>query len=145
MGKRNRAPSKARKRVSGRRGSKVKSRRGLYVAESPRHDRAVFASRRFEKGDLIERCPVIVLSSKDHATLDDTDLYGYVFEWWGGVALAFGFGSFYNHSGDPSAEYELLEEDRVVAFRAVRDIEQDEEITISYAEHDDLWFEPVEV
>jgi SET domain-containing protein len=48
-----------------------------------------------------------------------------------------GYGSLYNHSDEPNAEY-THEADDAYSFMAVRDIAAGEEITISYG---DEWWE----
>lgn len=112
------------------------------VAPSRLHGRGVFAARRLEEGDLIETCPVILLSAEDHERLDDTPLYGYLYECEGTSAVAFGCGSFYNHSAEPAADYEIDVDDEVIRIVARRSIGRGEEVTIRYADEDDLWFDP---
>jgi SET domain-containing protein len=102
----------------------------------------VFAGRRFRAGEVLERCPILCVSAKDRALLERTGLRGYVYHRQKGAgAIALGFGSLYNHSADPNAECELVLEDQVLVFRALRDIAQDEEIRISYCDEADLWFD----
>lgn len=116
----------------------------VVVGPSERHGRGVFAAREFQAGDLIEVCPAILLSAEDHERLDDTPLYGYLFECEGTSAVAFGCGSFYNHSADPSADYEFDDEDSVIRMYARHHIAQGDEITICYAAEADLWFDPAQ-
>ena len=52
-----------------------------------------------------------------------------------------GYGSLYNHSGEPSAEY-VQHEDDSLAFMALRDIAEGEEITIDYGSE---WWETREL
>ena len=52
-----------------------------------------------------------------------------------------GYGSLYNHSEDPNAEY-IHQFDDAYAFAALRDIADGEEITISYS---DAWWETREL
>lgn len=96
--------------------------------------RGVFARRWIPKGEIIERVPVVVFpvdeSSEEGPAWDH--LASYCFEWGRGTAgLALGYGSLYNHSFAPNAEYED-EEPRTKVFRALRDIAAGEEITINY-------------
>ena len=78
----------------------------VYTGRSRIHGRGVFAARRFEPGDVIEECPVLTVSGDQAALLDETDLYGFTFEWKKGAAVALGFGSLYNHSWAPNARYD---------------------------------------
>jgi hypothetical protein len=117
----------------------------LRVGRSSIHGTGVFANRRFEPDDVIERCPVLTLSGPDADAVVDTVLGNYVYEWEHGYALALGYGSLYNHSHQPSARYEMdydHDEIHVVARRRIR---RGEEITISYnGDADDqapVWFE----
>jgi uncharacterized protein len=113
----------------------------VYAALSRRHGRGVFAVRRFRKGELVERCPILRVSARDRALLDRTGLRGYVYRRRRGAgAIALGLGSLYNHSAEPNAEYELDLDDETFVFRARRAIAAGEEITISYGEEPDLWF-----
>ena len=78
----------------------------ILVDTSPGRGRGVFAGRPFPEGELIEACPVIVLSASEAADIDGTRLYNYYFGWErDGAAMALGFGSLYNHSYSPNAAY----------------------------------------
>jgi hypothetical protein len=79
----------------------------LRFGRSAIHGTGVFANRRFEQDDVIERCPVLTLSGPDADAVIDTVLGNYVYEWEHGYALALGYGSLYNHSHQPSARYEM--------------------------------------
>jgi len=111
--------------------------------------RGVFARRPIEKGEIIERVPVIVLPVEQVG--DDPgrhDLAAYVFEWGRRtVALALGYGSLYNHSYEPNARYENLGV-RTKLFVALREIAAGEEITVNYngdpGDRSSVWFEVVE-
>jgi SET domain-containing protein len=52
-----------------------------------------------------------------------------------------GYGSFYNHSSDPSAEY-IEEVEDTLTFKALREIPAGEEITIDYGSQ---WWEDREL
>jgi SET domain-containing protein len=120
----------------------------LIVKQSASRGRGVFAARWFQAGDVIEVCPVIALSSADAAKLDDTQLYNYYFGWGAenkGAAIALGFGSLYNHSYDPNANYRKSEADSTISVIAVKPIAPDDEILIKYNFGDTencgpLWF-----
>ena len=125
--------------------TKAPGRDSLRVGRSAIHGTGVFATRRFEAGEVIERCPVLVLSGTDADAVVDTVLGNYVYEWETGYALALGYGSLYNHSHQPSARYEMDYEADEIHVVARRRIPGDEEITISYnGDADDqapVWFE----
>jgi SET domain-containing protein len=118
-----------------------------YVGQSHRHGLGIFAARDIRRGKVIERCPVLVVSASDCATIERTRLRGYLYEWDGDYALALGFGSLYNHSDEANAAYEAWIDDELLVIRAARTIRAGEEITIDYVAQgspDDLWFEPVD-
>jgi hypothetical protein len=117
----------------------------VYAATSPIHGRGVFAARDFERGDVIEECPILAVPGEQASLLDETDLNGFTFEWDGGVAVALGFGSLYNHSWTPNARYDHDYERGLVVYSAVRAISAGKEITVNYSGEPDgrieLWFD----
>lgn len=94
------------------------------------HGRGVFATRDIPKDEVIEVCPILELGPDDASGVLD-DYVVSLGDESGGTALMLGYGSLYNHSEDPNAEY-LLEADDAYSFNALRDIGAGEEITISY-------------
>ena len=107
---------------------------GLAVKRGP-HGRGVFATRRFAKGALVERCPTVeVPDSEVVGRLDD---YVYTSVKDGDVLLVLGYGMLYNHSADPNVEY-LQDEPSTISFRALRTVLPGEELTIDYG---DRWWE----
>ncbi|MBI1314802.1 SET domain-containing protein-lysine N-methyltransferase [bacterium] len=107
--------------------------------------RGVFARRPIAEGDEIERAPVLLVADD---CLYGTPLADYAFEWSKGkVALALGYGSLYNHSYQPNAQY-FYGGPQVKVFYAIRDIAAGEEITINYnsepTDQSPVWFDVVE-
>ena len=116
---------------------------GVFVARSPVHGRGVFAARRFEAGDVVEDCPVLLVPAGAIVALG---LDGYCFEWTDEhCAVALGYGSLYNHSWDPNARYDHDHDRDLVSYTALRRIEPGEEVTINYSGDPegraDLWFD----
>ncbi len=114
--------------------------------------RGVFAARRFDAGEVVEECPVI-LFKKPYEVLHK-ELKTVVFHWpvpEGAAttqALALGYGSLYNHANPSNLRYEADETGLLLRLTAVRDIPADEELTINYnadggapASNEDWWFE----
>lgn len=119
----------------------------VYTAPSRRHGLGVFAAHGLSRGAIIECCPVLVVASRHVASVERSGLHGYLYDWDGDAGIAFGFGSFYNHSFHPNAEYEAFIDERLVVIRALRAIRAAEEITVNYAGSqvgDALWFTAVE-
>ncbi|MGI5992615.1 MAG: SET domain-containing protein [Methanosarcina sp.] len=105
------------------------------IKNSPGKGRGVFAQRNFKKGEVIESCPVIVLPAKEIDTLELTQLYNYYFAWGPDskdAAIALGYGSLYNHSYMPNARYYKDFDNSLLKYVCIRDIQEDEEITINY-------------
>jgi len=121
----------------------------ITIGHSEGRGRGVFAARRFEPGETIEICPVITLSESDARTLDNTVLYDYYFGWGRdgkAAAIAFGYGSLYNHSPAANAMHRKHQADGLISITAVKSIEPGEEIFIRYdtgtgGDIQQMWFE----
>lgn len=113
--------------------------------------RGVFASRRISTGELVEACPVVLLSP--YWAQFPEELKRLLFNWGhltkGEPAgcLALGWGSMYNHANPANLRYVALAEQQQLHFIAARDIEIHEELTINYnhtggnvSSTDDVWF-----
>jgi uncharacterized protein len=117
---------------------KITASEKIYLAESEISGagRGVFAKVDIKKGEIIERCPFIEIPAGDTSKLNESFLVTYFF-YFGKekeqIALALGFGSLYNHSSKPIAKYEILSNQMIIKFSALKDIGRDEEITINYA------------
>src|SRR3989442_8819820 len=112
-----------------------------------RRGRGMFASRKFLKGELIERAPVIVIDEKQWPSAEKTILSNYAFDWGEHdehAAIAFGYISIYNHSYSPNAQLEQMPDELMMEIIAIKDIEPGQEITINYngdpENQDHLWF-----
>jgi uncharacterized protein len=94
--------------------------------------RGVFARRAITQGAVIERVPVAVIPIKHVANgWANLALAKYFYVWSPTtIAVSLGYGSLYNHSYTPNADYE--QGTQVLVYRALRDIEAGEEITINY-------------
>jgi uncharacterized protein len=113
----------------------------LVVKESQIEGRGVFATQSISKGELIEICPLIVLSERDREKISRTILSEYYFSWnFDQAVIALGYSSIYNHSASPNATYDKHFEDRTIVYHCLRPIAQGEEITVAY--HHGPWFQP---
>ncbi|HUM51211.1 MAG TPA: SET domain-containing protein-lysine N-methyltransferase [Chitinophagales bacterium] len=122
----------------------------LYLKKVRNKGRAVFCTVDLNEGDIIEVCPVILLTPQDCKLLDKTTLYHYYFQWGndgksGGMVL--GYGPMYNHSYNPNAVYEAFYEKMIWRIKARRHIPANTEITINYnfypEEQTPVWFDKV--
>jgi len=91
------------------------------------NDRGVFANQEYKKDDIIEICPALQQNKEDSGgnikdylfhLNENTDLVG------------FGYCSMYNHSDNPNATWIVNEES--IQIYAIKNIDKDEEIFISY-------------
>ena len=113
--------------------------------------RGVFARVPIPANTVFERAPLLIIPAKEVLECEHGDfLYQYVFEYPSAknkVALALGFGSLYNHSYQPNACHDDVGR-HIKEYRALRDIQKGEEITINYngtdGGNDPLSFEVLE-
>lgn len=116
----------------------------IEVREAPGKGRGVFAKSRIKAGEIIEVCPVIILSEEEYDTISEISLGHYVFCFpgekqktkdvnkWKRACVALGWGSLYNHSFTPNSEWELDPQKRTLTYIALRDIRKGEEILHHY-------------
>ena len=127
----------------------------IYVGKSKISNagRGVFANRSIKSGEIIEECPVILVSEHDMANLNESILVTYFFYFGknnNNLLVALGFGSIYNHSHNPNAAYVINSAEDTMEFTALSDIKKDDEITISYSAANKkdrtlLWFENAKI
>jgi len=107
----------------------------LYIAESPKKGRGVFTDQIIEPGEIIERCPVIILGEQDVPHIRRTQL-NYYYYLWGedetvGV-IVLGYGSLYNHAFEPNAAWRNLYPEKIIEYYAIDRIHSGNEILINY-------------
>lgn len=118
--------------------------------------RGAFAAKSFTSGEIVEVCPVVLFPFG--AAPLPLEIKRLMFNWGyltgapGPQALAFGYGSMYNHDNPANMRYEADSNNVVLRFIAVRDISADEELTVNYNAHggghewnDDAWFKRMNV
>jgi hypothetical protein len=120
----------------------------LAVVHTPGKGRGVVARTAFAVGDVVEVSPVLVI--RDGDALDPTELANYVYNWPtspGAVAVAFGFGSLFNHSYTPNLRYHKEpspDGGGVVRFTALCAIAAGDELLINYngdpTDRSPMWF-----
>lgn len=95
--------------------------------------RGIIAAEDIKKGRVIERCPVVLTDIHHDNYIDKTALRNYYFYWnKKNSALVFGYGSLYNHSYTPNAQYVYNYKKKLMVYRAIKNIKKGEEVTINY-------------
>lgn len=106
----------------------------IEVRSTKSKGRGIFALKNFNVGDIIENAPVIWLNSKDRKHCEKTILNYYVYPWRSTVtgSVVLGYGSIYNHSYDPNADWKQNFKTKNMVYRAIKPIKKGEEITVNY-------------
>jgi hypothetical protein len=95
----------------------------------------IFATKKINKGDIIEICPALIEKTK-HLQYTDK-LKDYYFEYdIDNSLIGLGYCSMYNHSDNPNANWYVLNSEKI-KIKAARDIDVGDEIFVSYG--DDYW------
>jgi SET domain-containing protein len=90
--------------------------------------RGIISNFKYKKEDIIEVCPAIKINSIE----EDTRLNDYVFNLDDTYCMiGYGYCSMYNHSDNPNAIWEILN-DHQIEIKATTDISIGEEILIDY-------------
>ena len=106
----------------------------IEVRQSAIHGLGVFCNHKIEKNETIEICPFLVFPQSPQEKLPVFSNYSFCFprsDVWTNHAFVLGYGSLYNHSEEPNADWYTT--DNNYTFFALRDMEPDEEILINYA------------
>lgn len=106
----------------------------ITIKKTSKKGLGVFALKNFEKGEIIENAPVLVFSPTDRKNLEKTPMSHYIYPWRStrGAAIAFGYGSIYNHSYSPNADWKQNFKTQSMVYRAIKPIKSGEEITVNY-------------
>jgi SET domain-containing protein len=106
----------------------------------------LFATQDIKEGDIIEEAPVLPMTPTERKHCAKTILNHYMYPWRStrSACIAFGYGSIYNHSFTPNADWK---QNFKTIRMVIKDIKKGEEITVNYnGEPDDmstdqLWFD----
>ena len=95
--------------------------------------RGLLAARDIADGEVIERCPVILIPVAQEDALEATVLANYYFLWDDDYyAMALGYGSFQNHSYHANVSFKRDFDAQKIIFTAAKPVRQGEELTINY-------------
>ena len=119
---------------------------GLYYAPSGKHRYGMYCTEDIEAESVIEICPIIVLPGEQaREIVRGHILYEYYFEWKReSIAIALGYGSLYNHSEKPNAEFQPDYKNQLILFRSLQFIHAGTEIVVDYHggnPDEKVWFE----
>ncbi len=104
----------------------------IHIKESQFGGRGIFSNKNYKKDDVIEICPAI-LSNTNILTGRIRD---YIFSHNKNkdkCLIAFGYMSMYNHQDDPNSKWDILN-DKQIKLTALKDINENDEITVSYGD-----------
>jgi len=106
----------------------------IIVRKTGKKGWGVFALKDFDKGDMIERCPIIFIPAKERLLCEKTILDHYMYPWRSTRtgALVLGYGSIYNHSFTPNADWKQNFRTQKMEYSAVKPIKKGEEILVNY-------------
>lgn len=95
--------------------------------------RGLLAARDLAVGEVIERCPVVLIPVVQEDALEATALANYYFLWTDEhYAMALGYGSLLNHSYNANACFERDFDNNIMIFRTAKAVRRGEELTINY-------------
>jgi uncharacterized protein len=133
---------------------KILPPKSIYISDSlvpnPKNDefisgKGVFASVYIKRGEVVETAPILILDFNDFIDSKWNLLFEYYFWMDDFVVLCLGYGSLYNHSKDANCDYKIDKDQRIITFRAIKDIKKDDEILFNYSGSSSskapLWFE----
>lgn len=118
------------------------------VRRTQKKGRGVFALKNIKPGEIVENCPVINITPKERKRVEKTIFNYYIYPWRStrSGSLVLGYGSLYNHSFNPNADWKQNFKNESMVYRALRPIKKGEEVTVNYnGEPDDEteidWFD----
>lgn len=123
-------------------------RKVIIVRRTAKKGLGVFALKDIKEGEIIESAPVLIFDTKGRKNLEKTLLSHYIYPWRStrGAALVLGYGSIYNHSFSPNADWKQNFKTKCMVYRAIKPIKKGDEVTVNYnGEPDDNseidWFD----
>ena len=107
----------------------------IFVKQSKVHGFGVFASEDIMEGEVLEECPLYLLDMVRGES--SPCMLDYRFNYpksnsWTHQAIAWGYGSLYNHSNDANADWRNSEQTNTFEFYATKNIKKGEEIFLYY-------------
>ena len=106
----------------------------IEVKESPIHGLGIFCTEQIHLNEVIEICPFLVFPQTNQEKIPFFQNYSFCYPKdvnWVNHALVLGYGSFYNHSETPNADWHTV--DNTFVFHSIKVINPGEEIFINYS------------
>ncbi len=119
----------------------------LFILETEDQGRGIYAGVDFNPGDVIEICPVIIIPEWERKELNKMSLHDYYFVWGkeeNKAAIALGYGSLYNHSSFPNAQFVNDLISKSIIIECIKKIGIGEQICLNYIDDgkkEKLWFD----
>lgn len=95
-----------------------------------KYGRCLYANKHIKAETIIEISELIIFPKDETKRVEKTTLGAYVYDYKGGVALALGVGSLFNHSTEPNVDYFFFNDK--LYFRTNRLIRKGEQLFIDY-------------
>lgn len=115
----------------------------FYIQECGQKGRGVVTQKFIPARTIIDISPILLFPSEEYNLHGQyTQLDHYTYRWQGGMALALGLGSMFNHSNHPNVGFQRDFENKMIRYTTLRDIQPQEELCISYGSN--LWFPDME-
>ena len=119
----------------------------LYIDYIEGKGMGVFAKKKIIAAGVIEKAPILILPETQWADIKKTGLRDYCYRWDDDkIGFVLGYGSLYNHSYEPNADWKQNFHTNKMIYTAIKPIKKGEEILINYnGEPDDKteidWFD----
>ncbi|KAG0303332.1 hypothetical protein BGZ98_006786 [Dissophora globulifera] len=120
------------------------NQQSLFIQDCGPKGRGVITAVAIPTRTVIDISPILLFPSEEYSLHGQhTQLDHYTYRWQGGMALALGLGSMFNHSNKPNVGFQRDFNNKVIRYTTLREIEAGEELCISYGPN--LWFPDMEV
>lgn len=104
----------------------------MLCIKNTKYGRGMFTTELIKAGDIFDVAPVIVVPQSEAKYIAKTILDRYAYEFGRDLAIALGFGSLYNHSKNPNAEWYVKTDRKIIFYRAIKDIPAGRQIFVDY-------------
>jgi len=115
--------------------------RKIKVGNSKVQGRGVFATEDIKQGELVERCPMVIMAHRMNYHKDPT-IWSHMFtntcpceeckKHGGHFLMVLGYGQIYNHQDDNNAQIKFALKEQYADIIALKDIGKGEEVFVSY-------------